>query len=86
MLTELKPGDNAKIIAIDARDQHWHHKHHQHYHFHQHHFRQKLSLRGITEGSIVRVISNMGPVTVEVDRNIVSIGRGMAQKIRVMRV
>jgi ferrous iron transport protein A len=86
MLTELKPGDNAKIIAIDAGHHYWHHKHHQHYHFHQHHFRQKLSLRGITEVSIVRVISNIGPVTVEVDRNVVSIGRGMAHKIRVMKV
>lgn len=83
MLTQLRTGDIAKIIAIDAEHHHWHHKHH---HFHQDHFRHKLSLRGITEGSIVRVISNIGPVTVEVDRNVVSIGRGMADRIMVMRV
>ena len=70
MLTQLKPGDIAKIIGVEGG----------------HGLRHKLSLRGITEGSIIRVISNIGPVTVEVDRNTVSIGRGMAHKIRVLRV
>jgi ferrous iron transport protein A len=70
MLTQLKTGDIAKIIDIDGGN---HHRH-------------KLSLRGITEGSIVRIISNLGPVTVEIDRNVVSIGRGMAHRIRVLRV
>ena len=51
-----------------------------------HGIRQKLNLRGISEGSLVRVISNTGPITIEVDRNVVSIGRGMAQKIRVAMV
>ena len=52
-----------------------------------HGIRQKLNLMGISEGSIVRVISNSsGPVTIEVDRNTVSIGRGMARKIRVVTV
>lgn len=70
MLTQLKPGEIAKIIEVDGG----------------HGLRHRLSLRGITEGSIIRVISNIGPVTVEVDRNTVSIGRGMAHKIRVLRV
>ncbi|TET94724.1 MAG: ferrous iron transport protein A, partial [Desulfobacteraceae bacterium] len=48
--------------------------------------RQKLLLRGIFEGSLVRVISNRGPVTIEIDRNIVSLGRGMAKRIRVRRI
>ena len=47
--------------------------------------RQKLFLRGLFEGKMVRVVSNYGPVTVEVDRNVVAIGRGMAQKIIVER-
>jgi len=47
--------------------------------------RQKLFLRGLIEGKMVRVVSNFGPVTVEIDRNIVAIGRGMAQKIIVSR-
>ncbi|MCK4332281.1 MAG: FeoA domain-containing protein [Thermoplasmatales archaeon] len=70
MLTELKTGELAKVIAIEGG----------------HGLRQKLSLRGISEGSFIRVISNQGPVTVEVDRNTVSIGRGMARKVRVMRM
>ncbi len=51
-----------------------------------HGIRQKLFLRGLFEGSVVRVISCYGPVTVEVDRSTVSIGRGMAQKIIVKRI
>lgn len=70
MLTQLKPNELAKIVAIEGG----------------HALRQKLYLRGIFEGCFVRMISCSGPVTVEVDRNIVSIGRGMAHKIRVMRV
>ena len=70
MLTQLKPGEQARIIAVEGG----------------HGLRQKLSLRGISEGSFVRVISCHSPITVEVDRNVVSIGRGMAQKVRVMKV
>jgi ferrous iron transport protein A len=69
-LTQLRTGDVAKILEIDGG----------------YHYRQKLLLRGITEGSIIRIISNLGPVTFEIDRNVVSIGRGMAHKIRVLRV
>lgn len=70
MLDELKPGELAKIVVVEGG----------------YGLRQKLSLRGISEGDFVRVISSHGPVTVEVSRNTVSIGRGMARKIRVMRV
>ena len=70
MLTQIKPGESARIIAIDGG----------------HTLRQKLYLRGLFEGSAVRVISSNGPITVEVDRNMISIGRRMAQKIRVVRI
>lgn len=70
MLTEVKQGDSAKIVSIHGGCHH----------------RRRLSFRGISEGCIVRIISNIGPVTVEVDRNVVSIGRGMARKIRVRRL
>jgi ferrous iron transport protein A len=70
MLTQLKEGERARIVAIEGG----------------HGLRQKLFLRGLFEGSIVRVVSCQGPITVEVDRNTVSIGRGMAQKIMVIRV
>jgi len=70
MLTQLRPGEIARIVAIDGG----------------HGLRQKLYLRGICEGNIIRLISCRGPITVEIDRSVVSIGRGMAQKVRVVRL
>jgi len=64
-LTQLKTGETAKIVAIEGGRG----------------LKQKLLLRGLFEGKLLRVVSNHGPVTVEVDRSIVAIGRGMAQKI-----
>jgi len=69
VLAQLRIGETARIVAIEGG---WG-------------LRQKLFLRGLIEGKMVRVISNYGPVTVEVDRNVVAIGRGMAQKIIVAR-
>ncbi len=69
-LAQMEPGKPARIIGIGGG----------------HGIRQKLNLRGVSEGSIVRVISNTGPVTIEVDRNTISIGRGMARKIQVAMV
>jgi len=69
-LTELRPGEWARIVAVEGGRG----------------LRQKLLLRGLFEGSIVRVVSSRGPVTVEVNRNIVSIGRGMARRISVKRM
>ena len=65
VLAQLKTGETAKIKAIEGGRG----------------LRQKLFLRGLLEGKEVKVVSNYGPVTVEVDRNVVAIGRGMAQKI-----
>ena len=70
MLTELKPNELARIVAIEGG----------------HGLRYKLALRGIVEGAFVRLISSHGPITIEVDRNIVCIGRGIARRIRVERV
>ncbi len=69
-LTELRHGEWARIVAVEGGRG----------------LRQKLLLRGLFEGSIVRVVSSQGPVTVEVNRNVVSIGRGMARRISVKRM
>ncbi|MBS3781303.1 MAG: ferrous iron transport protein A [Candidatus Thermoplasmatota archaeon] len=45
--------------------------------------KQKLALRGLREGAIIQIISYHGPITVKVNNSTVSIGRGMARKIRV---
>ncbi len=69
-LSQLKPGELGRVMVIEGGRG----------------IRQRLFLRGLFEGSVVRMISCYGPVTVEVDRNTVSIGRGMAQKIIVSRM
>jgi len=69
-LINLKPGENAIIVKIEGGRG----------------IKQKLYLRGVLEGSLIRIIScNPGPVVLEVDRNTVAIGKGMAQKIMVNR-
>ena len=67
VLTQLRIGETARIMTIEGG---WG-------------LKQKLFLRGLIEGKVVRVVSNYGPVTVEVDRSVVAIGRGMARKIMV---
>jgi Fe2+ transport system protein FeoA len=47
--------------------------------------RNKLAMHGLEVGEDIRVISNCGPVTVDVNRTTTSIGRGMARKILVRR-
>ncbi len=69
-LNQLEPGEKGRVIGIHGGRG----------------FRQKLAFKGITEGRIVRIVSSRGPITLEVDRNTVSIGRGMANKIRVSRI
>ena len=70
MLDQLKPDELARIVAIDE----------------EHELRQKFYLRGITEGSLARVISSYGLITIEIGRKTFAIERGIAQKIRVIKV
>ncbi len=73
-LSQLKPGMIGLVVSIAGGQG----------------LRQKLALRGIREGSWVRVISSLrGPVVVECRENprssgnVVALGRGIAQKITV---
>jgi Fe2+ transport system protein FeoA len=68
LLSEMRPGQFARVIAIDGGNC----------------MRQSLQLRGLSEGSVLKVVSNMGPITIEVNRSTVCIGRGMADRIRTM--
>jgi len=68
-LGQLRTGETARIMAIGGGRG----------------LRQRLYLRGLSEGKVIRVISNSGPVTIELDRNVIALGRGMAQKIMVAR-
>jgi len=68
MLSDMRPGNFARVIGIERGNR----------------MRQSLHLRGLTEGSVLRVISNIGPVTIEVNGSTICIGRGMAEKIRLI--
>jgi len=69
-LYELQPGEWARIINIEGGRG----------------FRQRLYLRGLKEGDTIRMVSSIrGPVVVEANRSIVALGRGMAQKIRILK-
>ena len=49
--------------------------------------RQQLALHGVAEGCMLKIISrSYGPVIVELNGNTLALGRGMARKIRVMRL
>jgi Fe2+ transport system protein FeoA len=69
-LSQLRVGELAKVIMVNGGIG----------------LRQKLALRGISEGTILRIVSNYGPITVDVNESTVSIGRGMAHKILVSRI
>lgn len=64
-LSNLRPGETGIVVQIAGG----------------HGVRQKLALRGIKEGSWLRVISSRGPVVVESNGGQIAVGRGMAQKI-----
>ena len=68
MLINLRSGDHGRIVAIEAGQG----------------ARNWLALRGISEGCALRVISCRGPIVIEVDRNTIALGRGIAQKVRVV--
>ena len=70
-LSELPYGALARIISVEGG----------------YGLVQKLSLMGLSEGKIVQVISSTsGPVIIEIERNVVALGRGMAKRIMVMRI
>ena len=68
-LKDLEENQRARVISISGGSN----------------LRQKLALRGVSEGINIKVISTRGPVTVSINGNIVTIGRGMARKVKVRK-
>lgn len=68
-LKDLEENQRARIISILGGSS----------------LRQKLALRGISEGVNLKVVSTRGPVTISIDGNIVTIGRGMAERVKVRK-
>jgi len=66
LLTDLRPGEIGIVIQIAGG----------------HGMKQKLALRGIREGSWLRMVSSSrGPVVVESNGSQIAMGRGMAERI-----
>jgi len=70
MLNELTSGTFARIVKIE--NELW--------------LRKKLELKGIIEGSFIRVISCYGTIIFEIDKKIFALGYSIAEKIRVIEV
>ncbi len=68
-LKDLEEDQRAKVIAITGGSG----------------LREKLALRGISEGVGLKAVSTRGPVTVNIGGNIVTIGQGMAKKVKVRK-
>ena len=49
-------------------------------------FRKRFLSSGIFEGCFIRMISNSGSVTVEVNNKLFAIGKSMVRKIRVIKI
>ena len=72
MISHLMQGETATIAALHGGCV----------------FQNRLRSVGITEGKKVRIVARhplCGPLVVEIEHRQVTIGRGMAQKIQVVR-
>lgn len=70
-LADQKPGEPVKVIAVEGG----------------HGLRQRLALRGISEGRTITLLSGrFGPVVIDIGGSTVVIGRGMACRVMVEKV
>jgi Fe2+ transport system protein FeoA len=70
MLHELKEDKFARIVEINKYQN----------------LKEKLSQKGIAEGDILRIISCYGPISFEIEGRTFIIGKGLAEKIRVIEI
>jgi len=67
-LSQLQVGKKAKIIKLEGG----------------YTFQRKLKVIGIRENKIVKIITTQpfyGPIVIEIERNQITLGRGMAERI-----
>ena len=73
LISQLVPGEIATIAALHCGSG----------------FKNSLRSVGVTEGKKVRMVAKhpfSGPLVLEVERRQVTIGRGMSQKIKVVKI
>jgi len=69
-LTQLGTGEVGRILSIKGG----------------YGIKQKLALRDVKEGNRVRMVSSShGPVVIEVNRNMVALGRGICTRIMIIK-
>ena len=88
-LVQLNKGKTGKILYIYGGRHVRHHGRHNGGHYRRHGLHQRLNVLGIREGQIVKVISKqplMGPITISIRNNQITIGRGIANKIIVEEI
>ena len=71
-LTELSPNQKAEIVKLAGG----------------HDFQKRLRYRGVREGKILEIIAKQpkGPIIISIEKKQVAIGRGMANKIMVVKI
>ncbi len=70
MLNDLQKDKLARIVKIEESQE----------------LKEKLALKGIFEGSILRVISSYGAISFQIEGRTFIISRGFAEKIRVIEI
>ena len=70
MLNQLQSGEYARIVTIENVET----------------LKSILATKGIIEGCIIRMISRFNPIIFESNMRIFALGRGSAEKIRVIRI
>ena len=70
MLNQLQSGEYARIITIENVET----------------LKTMIAKKGIIEGCIVRIISTFDPIIFEYDMRVFALGRGLAEKIRVIPI
>ena len=70
MLNQLKPGDIARIVAFENISE----------------LKNRFVSKGISEGSMIRIISCFGLITFDVDSKIFSVSDGIAGRVRVIKL
>jgi Fe2+ transport system protein FeoA len=70
MLNQLKSGDIARIVVF-------------HNNFH---IKERFFSKGITEGSIIKIISSFGLITFNLNSKMFSVSKSIAENVRVIKI
>ncbi len=70
MMNQLKSGEYARIVEINIKEE----------------MKQRLYLKDIREGCIIRVISSYNSTIIEMNNRIFAVGYEIAKRIRIINI